>query len=102
MLQLISSFQASSFKQCFSSASTITGNRLTRTISLNLLPNPLIKFIPNDNMCEVLNGKSSTVFILLNSQTNGEIQLPPVGKGIPFVYQFNQNITIYFGQLYIF
>ncbi|CAL6043243.1 Conserved_hypothetical protein [Hexamita inflata] len=83
-----------SFKQCFSAASTIVGNKLTNTITLNLFPNPLIKFIPNDNMCQVLNGKSSTAFILLSSPSNGNIQLPPTGAGISFVYLFNQNISI--------
>ncbi|CAL6025740.1 Conserved_hypothetical protein [Hexamita inflata] len=83
-----------SFKQCFSAASTIVGNKLTNTITLNLFPNPLIKFIPSDNMCQVLNGKSSTAFILLSSPSKGNIQLPPTGAGISFVYLFNQNISI--------
>ncbi|CAL6093344.1 Conserved_hypothetical protein [Hexamita inflata] len=90
----ISTYAEKSFKQCFSPASTITGNRLTRTITLTLLPNPLIKFIPTDNMCQVLNGKSSTAKILLNSAANGKIQIPATGLGIPFVYQFNQEVKI--------
>ncbi|CAL6025772.1 Conserved_hypothetical protein [Hexamita inflata] len=85
---------ANSFKQCFSAASTIVGNKLTNTITLNLFPNPLIKFIPSDNMCQVLNGKSSTAFILLSSPSKGNIQLPSTGAGISFVYLFNQNISI--------
>ncbi|CAL6022884.1 Conserved_hypothetical protein [Hexamita inflata] len=83
-----------SFKQCFSPASTIVGNRLTKTISLHLIPNPLMSFIPSDNMCKVLNRKSSTAFILLNSQALGLIRLPGTATGIAFTYIFNQNITI--------
>ncbi|CAL6109827.1 Conserved_hypothetical protein [Hexamita inflata] len=83
-----------SFKQCFSPASTIVGNRLTKTISLNLFPNPLMAFIPTDNMCQVLNGKQSTAFILLNSPTMGSIRLPGLATGISFTYVFNQNVTI--------
>ncbi|CAL6089217.1 Conserved_hypothetical protein [Hexamita inflata] len=83
-----------SFKQCFSPASTIVGNRLTKTISLNLFPNPLMAFIPTDNMCQVLNGKQSTAFILLNSPTLGSIRLPGLATGISFTYVFNQNVTI--------
>ncbi|CAL6092012.1 Conserved_hypothetical protein [Hexamita inflata] len=94
LLLITSTYSEKSFKQCFSPASTITGNRLTRTITLTLLPNPLIKFIPTDNMCQVLNGKSSTAKILLNSAANGKIQIPATGLGIPFVYQFNQEVKI--------
>ncbi|CAL6093318.1 Conserved_hypothetical protein [Hexamita inflata] len=83
-----------SFKQCFSPASTIVGNRLTKMISLNLFPNPLMAFIPTDNMCQVLNGKQSTAFILLNSPTMGSIRLPGLATGISFTYVFNQNVTI--------
>ncbi|CAL6081893.1 Conserved_hypothetical protein [Hexamita inflata] len=83
-----------SFKQCFSPASTIVGNRLTRTIVLNLQPNPLINFIPSDNMCQVLDKKLSSAFILLNSPSTGSIQLPPTGSGISFVYNFNKSISI--------
>ncbi|CAL6030701.1 Conserved_hypothetical protein [Hexamita inflata] len=83
-----------SFKQCFSPASTIVGNRLTRTIVLNLQPNPLINFIPSDNMCQVLDKKLSSAFILLNSPSTGDIQIPPTGSGISFVYNFNKPISI--------
>ncbi|CAL6092016.1 Conserved_hypothetical protein [Hexamita inflata] len=82
------------FKQCFSPASTLVGNRLTRTLTLNLLPNPLMKFIPTDNMCQVLNGKSSSAVFLLQSPLNGKVQVPSSGTGIPFTYLYNQNITI--------
>ncbi|CAL6111436.1 Conserved_hypothetical protein [Hexamita inflata] len=82
------------FKQCFSPASTLVGNRLTRTLTLNLLPNPLMKFIPTDNMCLVLNGKSSSAVFLLQSPLNGKVQVPSSGTGIPFTYLYNQNITI--------
>ncbi|CAL6010990.1 Conserved_hypothetical protein [Hexamita inflata] len=82
------------FKQCFSPASTIIGNRLTKTIVLNLFPNPLMGYIPTDNMCHVLNGKKSTAFILLKSPTLGSIRLPDPTTGISFTYIFNQNITI--------
>ncbi|CAL6089252.1 Conserved_hypothetical protein [Hexamita inflata] len=82
------------FKQCFSPASTLVGNRLTRTLTLNLLPNPLMKFIPTDNMCQVLNGKSSSAIFLLQSPLNGKVQVPSSGTGIPFTYLYNQNITI--------
>ncbi|CAL6010766.1 Conserved_hypothetical protein [Hexamita inflata] len=83
-----------SFKQCFSPASAIVGNRLTKTISLHLLPNPLMAFIPTDNMCQVLNGKQSTAYILLNSPILGSIRLPGPTTGISFTYVFNQNVTI--------
>ncbi|CAL5975756.1 Conserved_hypothetical protein [Hexamita inflata] len=79
-----------SFKQCFSPASIIVGNRLTKTISLQLYPNPMMQFIQTDNMCQVLHGKHSTAYILLNSQSIGTIRLP----GISFTYLYNQNITI--------
>ncbi|CAL6011041.1 Conserved_hypothetical protein [Hexamita inflata] len=94
MIQICNTLAAQSFKQCFSPASTIVGNRLTRTLVLNLFPNPLIKFIPSDNMCQVLDGKLSTAFILLNSPANGNLQLPPTNPGISFTYKFNKNITI--------
>ncbi|CAL6060405.1 Conserved_hypothetical protein [Hexamita inflata] len=94
MILICNTLAAQSFKQCFSPASTIVGNRLTRTLVLNLYPNPLIKFIPSDNMCQVLDGKLSTAFILLNSPANGNLQLPPTNPGISFTYKFNQNITI--------
>ncbi|CAL6010708.1 Conserved_hypothetical protein [Hexamita inflata] len=84
------------FKQCFSPASTLVGNRLTRTLTLNLLPNPLMKFIPTDNMCQVLNGKSSSAIFLLQSPLNGKVQVPSSGTGIPFTYLYNQNITIFY------
>ncbi|CAL6091984.1 Conserved_hypothetical protein [Hexamita inflata] len=87
-------FTQNSFKQCFSPASTLVGNRLTRTLTLNLLPNPLMKFIPTDNMCQVLNGKSSSAVFLLQSPLNGKVQVPSSGTGIPFTYLYNQNITI--------
>ncbi|CAL6060389.1 Conserved_hypothetical protein [Hexamita inflata] len=94
MIQICNTLAAQSFKQCFSPASTIVGNMLTRTLVLNLFPNPLIKFISSDNMCQVLDGKLSTAFILLNSPANGNLQLPPTIPGISFTYKFNQNITI--------
>ncbi|CAL6060463.1 Conserved_hypothetical protein [Hexamita inflata] len=94
MILICNSLATQSFKQCFSPASTIVGNRLTRTLVLNLYPNPLIKFIPSDNMCQVLDGKLSTAFILLNSPANGNLQLPPTNPGISFTYKFNKNITI--------
>ncbi|CAL6010734.1 Conserved_hypothetical protein [Hexamita inflata] len=87
-------FAENTFKQCFSPASTLVGNRLTRTLTLNLLPNPLMKFIPTDNMCQVLNGKSSSAIFLLQSPLNGKVQVPSSGTGIPFTYLYNQNITI--------
>ncbi|CAL6046263.1 Conserved_hypothetical protein [Hexamita inflata] len=93
MIYICNVYAAQSFKQCFSPASTIVGNRLTRTMTLNLYPNPLIKFIPSDNMCQVLDGKLSSASILLSSPTFGNIALPSSG-GIQFTYKFNKNISI--------
>ncbi|CAL6092018.1 Conserved_hypothetical protein [Hexamita inflata] len=53
-----------------------------------------MKFIPTDNMCQVLNGKSSSAVFLLQSPLNGKVQVPSSGTGIPFTYLYNQNITI--------
>ncbi|CAL6082513.1 Conserved_hypothetical protein [Hexamita inflata] len=93
MIYICNVYAAQSFKQCFSPASTIVGNRLTRTMTLNLYPNPLIKFIPSDNMCQVLDGKLSSASILLSSPTFGNIALPS-SDGIQFTYKFNKNISI--------
>ncbi|CAL6010688.1 Hypothetical_protein [Hexamita inflata] len=53
-----------------------------------------MKFIPTDNMCQVLNGKSSSAIFLLQSPLNGKVQVPSSGTGIPFTYLYNQNIII--------
>ncbi|CAL5997703.1 Conserved_hypothetical protein [Hexamita inflata] len=92
LLQVVS-VDVKSFKQCFSPASFIVGNSLTRTITITLIPNPLMKLIPSDNMCQVLNGKQSTVVFSLNSPSEGIIVIPPLGS-IPFQYIYNQNITV--------
>ncbi|CAL6033218.1 Conserved_hypothetical protein [Hexamita inflata] len=86
----ILSLQVSTFKQCFSPASSVQGNRLTRRMTLTLLPNPLMNMIPNDNMCKVLDSKQSVIQILLQSPANGVITLP----NIPFTYQFNKTISL--------
>ncbi|CAL6033214.1 Conserved_hypothetical protein [Hexamita inflata] len=86
----ILSLQVSTFKQCFSPASSMQGNRLTRRMTLTLLPNPLMNMIPNDNMCKVLDNKQSVIQILLQSPANGVITLP----NIPFTYQFNKTISL--------
>ncbi|CAL6045899.1 Conserved_hypothetical protein [Hexamita inflata] len=80
----------STFKQCFSPASSIQGNRLTRRMTLTLQPNSLMNLIPSDNMCNVLNNKQSVAQIQLFSQVNGIITLP----NIPFTYQFNKSISL--------
>ncbi|CAL6104492.1 Conserved_hypothetical protein [Hexamita inflata] len=87
------SVDVKSFKQCFSPSSYIVGNSLTRTITITLIPNPLMKFIPSDNMCQVLNGKQSSIIFSLNSPSEGIIAIPPTNS-IPFQYIFNKNITI--------
>ncbi|CAL6045977.1 Conserved_hypothetical protein [Hexamita inflata] len=86
----ILSLQVSTFKQCFSPASSIQGNRLTRRMTLTLVPNPLMNLIPDDNMCKVLDNKQSVAQILLQSPANGVITLPD----IPFTYHFNESISL--------
>ncbi|CAL6046001.1 Conserved_hypothetical protein [Hexamita inflata] len=86
----ILSLQVSTFKQCFSPASSIQGNRLTRRMTLTLISNPLMDMIPNDNMCKVLDNKQSVAQILLQSPANGVITLPD----IPFTYHFNESISL--------
>ncbi|CAL5976690.1 Conserved_hypothetical protein [Hexamita inflata] len=86
----ILSLQVNTFKQCFSPASSIQGNRLTRRMTLTLQPNPLMNMIPNDNMCMVLDKKLSLAQILLFSPTNGVITIP----NIKFTYQFNKSISL--------
>ncbi|CAL6110045.1 Conserved_hypothetical protein [Hexamita inflata] len=81
------------FAQCFSPASYIIGNRVTKVIKLYLIPNPLFEYVTSDNMCQVLNGKASTVYMYLNSGTNSAIRIPSWG-GIFFRYYYNQNITV--------
>ncbi|CAL6038484.1 Conserved_hypothetical protein [Hexamita inflata] len=93
LLQIVLSADKS-FKQCFSPASTIVGNRLTLTMTLKLLPNPIMQFIPTDNMCKVLDGKSSLAFIRLTSPANGDLKYPTVGTGIAFTYLYNQPINV--------
>ncbi|CAL6073968.1 Conserved_hypothetical protein [Hexamita inflata] len=84
------SLQVSTFKQCFSPASTIQGNRLTLRMTLTIQPNSLMNMIPNDNMCKVLDNKQSVIQILLQSPANGIVTLP----NIPFTYQFNKTISL--------
>ncbi|CAL5987473.1 Conserved_hypothetical protein [Hexamita inflata] len=86
----ILSLQVNTFKQCFSPASSIQGNRLTRRMTLTLQPNPLMNMIPNDNMCIVLDKKLSLAQIQLFSPTNGVITIP----NIKFTYQFNKSISL--------
>ncbi|CAL6070812.1 Conserved_hypothetical protein [Hexamita inflata] len=94
LLHFVLAADVKSFKQCFSPSSSIVGNRLIRTIYLNLQPNPLMQFIPSDNMCQVLNGKSSTVVMKINSPLNGNVLVPASGPGIQFQYLYNKNISI--------
>ncbi|CAL5974124.1 Conserved_hypothetical protein [Hexamita inflata] len=53
-----------------------------------------MQFIPSDNMCQVLNGKSSTVVMKINSPINGNVLVPASGPGISFQYVYNQNISV--------
>ncbi|CAL6010660.1 Conserved_hypothetical protein [Hexamita inflata] len=82
------------FAQCFSPASYIVGSRVTRVMKLYLVPNPLFEFITSDNMCQVLNGKASTVYMYLNSATNTAIKIPATGAAIAFRYYYNKTITV--------
>ncbi|CAL6070831.1 Conserved_hypothetical protein [Hexamita inflata] len=94
VILVLNSVDVKSFKQCFSPATTIVGNSLTRTIYLNLQPNPLMLLIPTDNMCQVLQGKTSTAVMKLYSPLNGNVMVPASGTGISFKYLYNQNITV--------
>ncbi|CAL6045925.1 Conserved_hypothetical protein [Hexamita inflata] len=59
-------------------------------MSLTLVPNPLMNFFSDDNMCKVLDNKQSVAQILLQSPTNGVITL----SDIPFAYHFNESISL--------
>ncbi|CAL6092004.1 Conserved_hypothetical protein [Hexamita inflata] len=94
IFNLVLNKELRTFAQCFSPASYIVGSRVTRVMTLHLIPNPLFEYVTSDNMCQVLNGKASTVYMYLNSATNTTIKIPPSGAAIAFRYYYNKKITV--------
>ncbi|CAL6020619.1 Conserved_hypothetical protein [Hexamita inflata] len=84
---------SSSFSECFSAKSHISGNDVTYQLNLHLIPFEKVSQITDENLCKMyLPGKIVVAFIHYD-----DISFPvPGGDEVNFIYKFNQEIIVTF------
>ncbi|CAL6116009.1 Conserved_hypothetical protein [Hexamita inflata] len=83
---------SSSFSECFSAKSYLSGNSISYELTLNLLPFERLNLITEQNLCQMyLPGK--TVVVQLHFD---DISFPTAGQEIIFEYKFNEPIDVTF------
>ncbi|CAL6017176.1 Conserved_hypothetical protein [Hexamita inflata] len=84
---------SSSFSECFSAKSYISGDSLKNQLSLYLLPFERLDKITNENLCKMyLPGK-----IVVTQIHYEDMSFPKPGDAeVNFIYQFNQEIVVTF------
>ncbi|CAL6017192.1 Conserved_hypothetical protein [Hexamita inflata] len=84
---------SSSFSECFSAKSYISGDSLKNQLSLHLLPFERLDKIANENLCKMyLPGK-----IVVTQIHYDDMSFPRTGDAeVNFIYQFNQEIVVAF------
>ncbi|CAL6092993.1 Conserved_hypothetical protein [Hexamita inflata] len=92
LINILTTSTSSSFSECFSAKSYLSGNSISYELTLNLLPFERLNLITEQNLCQMyLPGK--TVVVQLHFD---DISFPTAGQEISFVYKFNESIKVSF------
>ncbi|CAL6093202.1 Conserved_hypothetical protein [Hexamita inflata] len=93
---LLAGSVSSSFSECFSAKSYLSGNPVTNQLSLHLLPFERLDKITSENLCKMyLPGK-----VVVTQIHYDDMSFPRPGDAeVNFLYQFNQEIVVTFTLL---
>ncbi|CAL6013784.1 Conserved_hypothetical protein [Hexamita inflata] len=83
---------SSSFSECFSAKSYLSGNSVSYELTLNLLPFERLNLITEQNLCQMYL-PDKTVVVQLHFD---DISFTSAGQEISFVYKFNEPINVTF------